>query len=61
MKSKMNDIKDRATGSSSMGGTLGRISCNMEAREICASNSVGENACYSFPSRWFKVSDELFR
>lgn len=61
VKSKINDIKNRATGSSSMSGTLWRISRNMETRVVCASNSVRENAYYNFPSRWFKVSDELFR
>lgn len=59
VKCKRNDVKDRATGSSSISGTLGPISHNMETRVICASNSVRENAY--FPSRWFKVNDELFR
>lgn len=61
MKSKTNDLKDRVTSSSSMSGALGRISCNMDTRVMCASNSVRENAYYNFPSRWSKVSDELFR
>lgn len=49
VKCKRNDVKDRATGSSSISGTLGRISHNMETSVICASNSVRENAY--FPSR----------
>lgn len=61
MKSQTNDIKDRATGSSSMSETLGRISCNIETRVMCASNCVRENTYYNFPSQWSKVSDELFR